>query len=76
MVTGNPDIRSYAGAPLVNKDVYNMGSLCVIGTEAKNLTVNQKNDLKLLAAQVVSLLDLRKNHADFIESRKELNNFI
>ena len=76
LVTGNPDIRFYAGAPLVNKDGYNMGSLCVIDTEAKNLTDDQKNALKLLAGQVVSLLDLRKNHADFVESQKELNNFI
>ena len=76
LVTGNPDIRFYAGAPLVNKDGYNMGSLCVIDTEAKNLTDDQKNALKLLATQVGSLLDLRKNHADFVESQKELNNFI
>ena len=76
LVTGNPDIRFYAGAPLVNKDGYKMGSLCVIDTEAKNLTEDQKNALKLLATQVVSLLDLRKKHADFIESQKELNNFI
>ena len=76
LVTGNPDIRFYAGAPLVNKDGYNMGSLCVIDTEAKNLTEDQKNALKLLATQVVSLLDLRKKHADYIESQKELNNFI
>ena len=76
LVTGNPDIRFYAGAPLRNKEGYNLGSLCVIDTKARSLTDDQKKALKLLATQVVSLLDLRKKHADFIESQKELNNFI
>lgn len=76
LVTGNPDIRFYAGAPLRNKEGYNLGSLCVIDTKARSLTDEQKKALQLLAAQVVSLLDLRKKNSDFLDSQKELNNFI
>lgn len=76
LVTGNPDIRFYAGAPLRNKEGYNLGSLCVIDTKARSLTDDQKKALQLLAAQVVSLLDLRKKNSDFLDSQKELANFI
>ncbi|CAM4107187.1 PAS domain S-box protein [Flavobacterium weaverense] len=76
LVTGNPDIRFYAGAPLRTKEGLNMGSLCVIDTEPKNLSDEQKNALKLLADQVVTLLDSRMKHSDFLESQKELQNFI
>ena len=76
LVTGEPNIRFYAGAPLRNKNGFTMGSLCVIDTEPRKLTDDQKNALLLLANQVVSLLDSRKKNFEFIESQKELQNFI
>lgn len=76
LVTGNPNIRFYAGAPLRTKNGFNLGSLCVIDTEPRALNDEQKNALKLLADQVVALLDSRKKHLDFLESQKEMQNFI
>lgn len=76
LVTGNPNIRFYAGAPLKDANGFNLGSLCVIDTEPRILSVEQKNALKLLANQVVLLLDSRKKNADFLNSQKELQNFI
>ncbi|MFV5697943.1 PAS domain S-box protein [Flavobacterium sp. ZT3R17] len=76
LVTGNPNIRFYAGAPLKDENGFNLGSLCVIDTEPRILTDEQKNALQLLAHQVVLLLDLRKKNKDLIKSQKEFKNFI
>ena len=76
LVTGDPNIRFYAGAPLVASKGLVMGSLCVIDTVAKSLTLEQKKALQLLANQVVSLLDARKKNQEYGASQKELQNFI
>ena len=76
LVTGNPDIRFYAGAPLQDSEGFNLGSLCVIDTIPRVLTEQQKNALKLLANQVVLLLQLRKKNADLNTTQKEFQNFI
>ena len=72
LVTGDPNIRFYAGAPLVASKGLVMGSLCVIDTVAKSLTLEQKKALQLLANQVVSLLDARKKNQEYEASQKEL----
>ncbi|MGL5111042.1 MAG: PAS domain S-box protein [Flavobacterium sp.] len=76
LVLGNPNIRFYAGAPLLNKEGFTMGSLCVIDTVPKKLTAAQNNALQLLAHQVVALLEARKKNFEYLASQKELQNFI
>ncbi|MFE3866614.1 PAS domain S-box protein [Flavobacterium sp. LS2P90] len=76
LVTGNSDIRFYAGAPLKDENGFNLGSLCVIDTVPRELNEEQKNALKLLANQVVLLLELRKKNFDLITTQKEFQNFL
>ena len=76
LVTGDPKIRFYAGAPLHDANGFNLGSLCVIDTKPKTLTEEQKNALQLLAGQVVLLLDARKKNLDLNKSQREFQNFI
>lgn len=76
LVTGNPNIRYYAGAPLTDSNGFNLGSLCVIDTKPNKLSEEQKKALTLLADQVVVLLSLRAKNDEFEEIQKEFQNFI
>src|SRR5580693_7251815 len=59
LVTGAPNVRFYAGAPLVTPDGLNIGALCVMDRTPHHLTADQREMLTLLSRQVVHLLELR-----------------
>ena len=62
LVTGDPHIRFYAGAPLVASTGEPLGSLCVIdGTSRpQGLSEQQSELLRALARQVMTQLELRR----------------
>jgi two-component system sensor histidine kinase/response regulator len=61
MVTGEPKIRFYAGAPLITPEGLVLGMLCVIGSEARTLSSEQNAGLLALGRQVVAQLELRRS---------------
>jgi anti-sigma regulatory factor (Ser/Thr protein kinase) len=61
MVTGEPNIRFYAGAPLASRDGHPLGSLCVMDRAARTLTDDQAAALQALRRQVEAQLELRRS---------------
>lgn len=54
-------LRSYGGAPLLSKEGYVLGVLCVMNNRPFVLTPEQVINLKIIAQQVIVHLNLRKN---------------
>ncbi len=89
LVTGDPRVIFYAGAPLVTGDGHKLGTVCVIDNEPRSLTDLQKKQLSILSRQVMALIESRqavrlKNEAfnklmsltkNINEQNKELSQF-
>lgn len=60
LVTDNPNIVFYAGVPLIDKEGFALGTLCVIDNKTKKLSDFQEKALKTLSHQVLKLMELRK----------------
>nr|MDQ6930650.1 PAS domain S-box protein [Candidatus Eremiobacteraeota bacterium] len=59
LVTGEPRLRFYAGVPLVTGEGFALGALCVMDREVGWLTAEQREQLHLIAASVVHVLEGR-----------------
>ncbi len=72
LVTGEPKIRFYAGAPLVDRDGFGLGSLCVIDQKARQLTKEQQLSLEALSRLVVNQIECRRSSAELAEALGEI----
>ncbi|TCP96406.1 PAS domain S-box-containing protein [Sphingomonas sp. PP-F2F-A104-K0414] len=64
LVTGDPHIRSYAGALLKTGDGLPIGTLCVLDHRPREWTALHQETLRVLAHQVMAQLDLRLTMRD------------
>ncbi len=73
LVTGDPNIRFYAGIPLVTKSGQQpIGTLCVISDEVRELSDGQLKTLTVLANHAEKLLHLREATKELINQQFEL----
>jgi PAS domain S-box-containing protein len=68
LVLEEPQVRFYAGMPLTMADGYKLGTLAVVDFEPRSLTEQQLFSLRILARQVVTLLELRLQNIKLAES--------
>lgn len=68
LVTGAPDIRHYAGVPLLDSHALPLGTLCVIDRRPRALTEEQNRILRVLADQASHVIRSRR----MVESLRDL----
>ena len=63
LVVGDPHLRFYAGALLETPEGFPLGTVCVLDYKPRELDEIQKAFLRLMANQVMKLLELRRINA-------------
>ena len=73
LVTGDPNIRFYAGIPLKSpQEQLPLGTLCVIDSEPHQLAPEKLDTLKILARQVEVLFALREKSKTLEQQNEQL----
>jgi sigma-B regulation protein RsbU (phosphoserine phosphatase) len=72
LVSGELGLRFYAGVPLTTPDGFNLGTLCAIAREPREVTVADVANLEDLAALVVDELELRLRSRRLVTAEAQL----
>lgn len=71
-VTGDPNVRFYAGAPLRTRDGFALGTLCVIDNKPRELSVVQRELLAELGNLVMEQLEHRRSRMLALRESEQL----
>lgn len=70
LVTSDPNIRFYAGYPLIDPQGFALGSLCVIDRKSGQLNDKQKKALQLLAGEATRLIVEYRKKKELVQFEK------
>ncbi|MDA7521330.1 PAS domain S-box protein [Verrucomicrobia bacterium] len=76
LVTDAPQIRFYAGAPLITTAGYKIGTLCVLDTEPRQLNSEQRDALCGMSHQIMHHLELRRKLDVLTKSQSQLSDLV
>ncbi len=71
LLTAEPSIRSYLGAPLATDSRAVLGTLCLFDTRVRSWSTEDRHTLELLARQVIAQLELRKEKRAMVHVRAD-----
>ncbi|MBN3583397.1 GAF domain-containing sensor histidine kinase [Algoriphagus aestuarii] len=78
-VKEDPNLTYYLGVPLTTAEGYNIGALCVMDVESKQIAVEKRELLKMIARQIVDrlkinskLAELKEQMSVMVQSQKKL----
>jgi signal transduction histidine kinase len=75
-VKEEPYYKYYLGAQLTNPDGYTIGALCVLDYKERHLSDKKKRELEILADQVMTSLELRKQNQQLTEMNEQKNSLM
>jgi hypothetical protein len=73
LVTHDPAVRFYAGAPIFSFDGLPLGSLCVLDREARTLTVGQEEALRAMSRLAGTILETRRSVGELAAATDRLS---
>ena len=76
LVTEAPDIRFYAGAPLITPSGHAIGTLCAIDRKPRELTDEQRASLQTLSHSVVAHLELKRKNRELERTSQFKSDFL
>lgn len=75
LVNKSPNMIFYAGFPLISQEGLPLGTLCAIDDKPNQLNTEQIDSLKALAAQVMNILELRRERNKSNNQSKQFENY-
>lgn len=66
-------VRFYAGVPLIDSNNFALGTLCIVDSNYRVISDDQKTQLKIIANQIVKLMELRRVQIKLKENYQELS---
>lgn len=71
-VTAYPNVRFYAGAPIVSPTGHKLGTICIIDSVPRTLSQDEHRALVLLSNQATKLLEIRRKNILIRERSDEI----